>query len=195
MRKIIMLNRISIDGYFGSLNQESGGMDWFVPDPEVDIAVRTPVKGETNVPSDTLILGAKTFKMFESFWYPLLSDQNAPKELLQVSKELTRMNKMVFSTNLSHTDWENTEFHKDGLVRRIKELKKSQGGNILIFGSGSIVSQLAKEGLIDRYMFIVSPVIAGKGLSLFNEIPQIKLKLVEVQKFDSSNVLVQYDLE
>jgi len=51
MRKIVMLNRVSIDGFFASLNQETWGMDWFIWDPEVDKAVH---EGES---SDMLILG------------------------------------------------------------------------------------------------------------------------------------------
>ncbi|MEO7705490.1 MAG: hypothetical protein ABIV92_12720 [Thermoflexales bacterium] len=58
MRKIVVLNRVSIDGFFASLNQKSWGMDWFVQDPAVDKAAHALIAGDS--PPDTLILGGIT---------------------------------------------------------------------------------------------------------------------------------------
>ena len=74
------------------------------------------------------------------------------------------------------------------------KLKSEKGDGIVIFGSGTIVQQLANEGLIDDYLFIVTPVVAGNGKPLFKDVKQLGLKLLEAQGFASSNVLLRYEL-
>ena len=63
---------------------------------------------------------------------------------------------------------------------------------MLIMGSGSIVQQLTQERLIDDYIFIVTPVIAGTGKSMFKDVKQLGLKLLKTQSFQSGNVLLHY---
>lgn len=188
MRKVIVLNRISIDGFFASLNDMTFGMDWFVQDPEVDQAVH-----EGNY-SDTLLLGDITYKGFERSWVPMLNDPNTPPQMKAVAEELTKMTKVVFSTKLKQNDirWANTELRRGNLAEVVKELKSREGADILIMGSGTIVQQLTNEGLIDEYLFIVTPVIAGEGKSLFNDAKQTNLKLVEAKSFKSGNVVLHY---
>jgi len=183
-----MLNRISIDGYFASNNEMTGGMDWFVQDPKVDEAVHKRPGG-----SDTLILGENTFVMFKNSWMPMLKDQNAPATLKAVAQELTSMKKIVFSEKIKESDWENTEFHDDDLTSVVGKLKREEGTDILVMGSGTVVQQLANADLIDEYMFIVSPVIAGDGKVLFKDVKQQNLKLISAESFDSGNVVLHYE--
>ena len=42
-------------------------------------------------------------------------------------------------------------------------MKRQPGKDMIIFGSGSIVSQLTQHGLIDDYHFVVSPILLGSG--------------------------------
>jgi dihydrofolate reductase len=62
----------------------------------------------------------------------------------------------------------------------------------MIMGSGTIVQQLTDAGLIDEYVFIVSPVIAGKGKALFRDVEQRGLGLVSSRSFPTGNVVLQY---
>lgn len=192
MRKIIVLNRVSIDGYFASLNQKTWGMDWFVPDPEVDKAVHESSDG--NAP-DTLVLGGETYRGFERSWVPFLNNPDAPQEMKAVAQELTKMIKVVFSKTLKNSEitWDNTQLHNGNLIEVVKKLKNGKGGGILIMGSGTIIQQLANEGLIDEYIFIVTPVIAGEGKPLFKDVKQLKLNLLSTKSFDSSNVVLRYE--
>lgn len=192
MRKIVMLNRVSMDGFFASLNQKTWGMDWFVNDPEVDKAAHE--LGDSATPPDTLILGGITYRGFESSWVPRLKDPNAPKELKAVAEELTNMTKVVFSKTLKKDEitWEKTQLHAGNLIGVIKELKQGKGRDMMIMGSGTIVQQLANEGLIDEYVFIVTPVIAGEGKPLFKDVKQLGLKLLSTKSFKSGNVLFHY---
>jgi len=190
MRKIIMLNRISIDGFFATLNQKTWGMDWFIPDPAVDQAAHE-LGGESKTPL-LLLMGGITYKGFERSWVPHLKDPNAPRELKAVAEELTEMPKLVFSKTIKEVTWENTRLFKGDLVAEVKKLKQEKGADIMIMGSGTIVQQLSNEGLIDEYVFILSPVIAGKGKPLFKDVKQLGLKLISAKSFDSGNILLRY---
>jgi len=188
MRKVVMLNRISIDGFFASPNEMTGGMDWFVPDPEVDKAVH----GLGSAPADTLLLGARTYTMFQHSWVPMLKDPNTPSELKAVAQELTNMTKIVFSHTLTSSTWENTRFVDSDLPGTVRNLKRQKGSDIMIMGSGTIVQQLTDAGLIDEYVFVVSPVIAGKGKALFKDVEQRGISLLSSRSFASGNVVLQY---
>ncbi|HYH75766.1 MAG TPA: dihydrofolate reductase family protein [Candidatus Saccharimonadales bacterium] len=187
MRKVVMINRISIDGYFASNNQMTGGMDWFVQDPAVEAAVHKPVQ------SNTLVLGEVTFNLFEQSWVPMLQGPNTPAPLKAIAQELTDMRKIVFAKSRKESVWVNTEFFDGGLVDVVTDLKAQEGSDILILGSGTIVRQLATAGLVDEYLFIVSPVIAGEGKPLFKDVPLQNLKLVSTESFDSGNVVLHYE--
>lgn len=62
----------------------------------------------------------------------------------------------------------------------------------MIFGSGTIVQQLANAGLIDEYFFIVTPVVLGTGKPMFKDVKKNDLKLLETSDFTSGNVLLHY---
>jgi dihydrofolate reductase len=192
MRKIVMLNRVSMDGFFASLNEKTWGMDWFVQDPEVDKAAHELADSDT--PPDTLILGGITYQGFERSWVPQLKDPKAPKEMKAVAEELTKMTKVVFSKTLKKDGitWENTQLHAGNLIEVVKTLKHGKGAGIMIMGSGTIIQQLANEGLIDEFVFIVTPVVAGEGKPLFKDVKQFGLELLETKSFKSGNILLHY---
>ncbi|TJY43153.1 dihydrofolate reductase [Cohnella pontilimi] len=187
MNKIKMLNRISIDGYFASLNEASSGMDWFIHDPEVDKAAHA-IGGKMN----TLILGGTTYRLFERSWVPFLRNPDAPGHLKEIAEELTGMTKVVFSRTLKESEWENTRIYGERLIEVVRQLKQDSNSDILVMGSGSIVQQLAEERLIDEYIFIVSPVVAGNGKLLFEHVKPFDLKPVEAKTFESGNVIIHY---
>jgi len=191
MRKIIVFNRISIDGYFASLNQETWGMDWFIFDPEVDKAARE--LGDSKEPP-LLLMGGITYSGFERSWVPHLTDPNSPPAMRTVAEELTKMTKLVFSKSIKTSNWENTRLFTGDLTDEIRKIKQDKGADIMIMGSGSIIQQLAKVNLIDDYIFIVSPVIAGQGKTMFSNVPQIGLKLMSSQSFASGNLLLHYTI-
>jgi dihydrofolate reductase len=64
---------------------------------------------------------------------------------------------------------------------------------MIVFGSGSIVSQLAQHGLIDEYQLVVNPILLGAGRSLTAALAQIvRLRLVDARPFPSGNVVLRY---
>ena len=83
---------------------------------------------------------------------------------------------------------------KEDLVGEIKKLKSGTGADIVIFGSGSIVAQLAEAGLIDEYQIILDPVVLGKGRTMFDGLSEkLTLKLKSSRIFGNGNVLLGYE--
>ena len=88
--------------------------------------------------------------------------------------------------------WENTTLYHGNLIEEVQKLKQGNGAGIIIFGSGTLVAQLTDAGLIDEYLFTITPVILGKGKRLFQDVDKLGLKLLETRDFASGNVLLRY---
>jgi dihydrofolate reductase len=172
-RRIIMFNRVSADGYFAG---PDGNLDWVVQDDAVDKA------GAANIPdTDTILFGRKTYQMFESFWPNALKDADKsgarkPHATGQRSESMKDMavwineaTKLVFSQTLKQVTWKNARLIRAFDPHDIEAMKSQSGKDMIVFGSGSLVSQLTKHDLIDEYRFVISPTLLGGGRTLLNE--------------------------
>jgi dihydrofolate reductase len=186
MRKIVIFNRITLDGFFAGPN---GEIDWFIPDSAIDQAVHQRMR------PDTLLFGGTTYRMFVSFWPQVAVDPNAPQEAKTMANELNEMNKVVFSRTLDEVNWVNSRLVKGDLIEEVRRLKQGEGADITIFGSGTIVQQLANAGLIDEYLIALTPVVLGAGKPLFQGVKKMNLKLFESRDFPSGNVLLHYQMD
>lgn len=197
MRRIHMFNRVSADGYFAT---PSGGLDWAVPEPTMESQIGM---GLDQAGEGTMLFGRKTYDGFESFWPNAIKnaptapsphgEPRASEALYKMGVHIDRAKKIVFSRSRKQVTWHNSQLVTDFDPAMIRELKAGAGGDIMIFGSGSIVSLLAEHGLIDDYTFVVSPVILGAGKSIFTgaEI-QRKVELVDAKSFPQGNVVMRY---
>jgi dihydrofolate reductase len=78
-------------------------------------------------------------------------------------------------------------------VPTVQALKDEGGKDIIIFGSGSVVSQLSEYKLIDEYQFVVSPTLLGRGRSMVTGLTRnLALTLLEATAFPSGVVLLRY---
>src|SRR5437764_9022932 len=135
------------------------------------------------------VFGRVTYDMMASFW-PTPAAKSANPVFAEV---LNNSGKLVFSRTLKKADWQNTEVIGELTKDEILKLKQQPGKDMMIFGSGTIVTQLTKLGLIDEYQLMVNPVILGKGKPLFKDMQgRINLKLVNTKRFRSGIVLLQY---
>lgn len=101
--------------------------------------------------------------------------------------------KLVFSRTRKEVTWRNSRLLPELDPRGIEALKREPGGDIMVFGSGSIVSQLTRHGLIDEYRFVVGPVLLGGGRPLLAGVPEsLRLNLLEAREYPSGNVLLRY---
>jgi dihydrofolate reductase len=195
-RKIVMFNRVTADGYFAG---PDGNLQWVVPDEAIDNAGADAIPG-----FDTILFGRRTYEMFQGFWPRALDDSRTapdPHAAGRRSQAIRAMaiwindaTKVVFSRTLKDVTWKSSRLLHDFDPREIEALKRQPGKNMIIFGSGSIVSQLTEHGLIDEYQFIVSPILLGNGRTLLSGLSKsARLDLVETTKYKSGNVMLRYE--
>ena len=182
MRKIIVSNLISIDGYFEGLNQD---LTWFTVNEEFfDYA------GKLLREVDAIIYGRVTYEHMAAYW------PNAKDNDEGITERMNNLEKFVFTKTMDEATWNNTKIIKEDLGEEIKKLKQQPGKDMVIFGSGTIVSELTQLRLIDEYRLIVNPVILGNGNPLFKSINErVKLKLINTKTLASGVIILYYQPE
>lgn len=184
MRKIVVFNLISIDGYYAGAD---GNIDWHRVDDEFNkFAI------EQTREFGTIIFGRTTYELFESYWPNALKDPTTSNDDRKVAQIIEEAKKIVFSKTLKEVSWNNSKLFKDINVEKINEWKRRVGKPAVIFGSGTIVQQFTKLGLIDEYRILFNPVILGKGKSMFENIDQSNLELINTRVFKNGNILATY---
>ena len=87
----------------------------------------------------------------------------------------------------------NTIIISDDIEHRIKALKQQAGKEIIIFGSPRATHTLTQYGLVDEFWLFINPILVGKGMPMFKDVPEVtKLKLVQSKQFDCGVVCLQY---
>jgi dihydrofolate reductase len=186
MRKIVQFMHVSLDGFVGGPN---GEMDWITVDDEIfDFA------SDRTDHADTALYGRTTFDMMEGYW-PTAGDQpNASKHDLHHSKWYIQVEKVVLSKTLKGKTFKNTRIISDNAEAEIQKLKQASGKEIIIFGSPGASHFLMNKGLIDELWIFVSPILVGKGIPLFKDIPnQVKLSLIKSHPFNCGVVCLHYE--
>jgi dihydrofolate reductase len=103
--------------------------------------------------------------------------------------------KVVFSKTRDQVTWRNSRLLRELDPHQIEAMKSEPGKDMLVFGSGSVVSQLTEHGLVDEYRFVVSPVLIGRGKSLLDNLAKsVRLNLVEAKTYPTGNVMLRYEL-
>jgi dihydrofolate reductase len=132
--------------------------------------------------------------MFASTWPQKAVDPKADDREKSLARILTEADKIVVSRTIQSSDltWKNSRLLSDELIAGAANLKRSNGGDIGIFGSGQVVRQLVQRGLMDEFILCVSPIALGGGMSLFGGGKRVELILLETRKFDSGNLILRY---
>jgi dihydrofolate reductase len=182
MRKLIVFNMVSLDGFFVD---GQGDMSWAHKN---DAEWNTFVGGNASG-SSVLVFGRITYQLMASYWPTPMALQNSPI----VAKGMNEMPKIVFSRTLDNASWSNTKLIKGDLAAEVRKLKQESGPDMVILGSGTIVSQLAQQSLIDEYQLAVSPIVLGKGRTLFEGVKgKMNLKLASSRTFGNGTVFACY---
>jgi len=185
VRKLIVFNHVSLDGYFVDQN---GDMSWAKADhqdAEWDAFVTENASG-----GGTLVFGRITYEMMAGFWPTPFAIEKMPI----VAEGMNSMPKVVFSRTLDQASWNNTKLVKGDLAAEVRKMKQEPGEGMAILGSGSIVSQLAREGLIDEYHVVVNPIVLGQGRTMFDGVKEkLNLKLTKTRAFGNGNVFLCYE--
>lgn len=179
-----MFNMLSIDGFFEGPNHN---IDWHTVDDEFNAMAK-----QQQQEFDTLLFGNTTYTLFEEYWPKELVAPETSDDDRVIAKQIDDKKKYVVSKTRKEVNWNNAEILSGDVVEEVKKLKESEGGTIMIYGSGMLVRALTDAGLIDEYRIIISPVILGKGTNLFEGTQMKKLKLIKSQSFGNGNVYNWY---
>lgn len=143
--------------------------------------------------ADTILFGRVTYMAMARYWPSKAMDLSCPREDLAFVEMMNRYTKIVFSKTLEKAEWNNSRLVKENIADEIVKLKKQTGKDIIIYGSGKIVSTLIQLGLVDEYQIWVHPVLLGKGKPLFKSLQhRLRLELFNIKTFCSGVVLLLY---
>jgi len=184
MRKLSVFENVTLDGCFSGVG---GDLSWAHTndgDPEWNAFVSENASG-----GGVLLLGRITYDMMVSWW----PTPQAMETMPVVAERMNNLPKVVFSRTMERATWNNTRLVTDDIAAAVRSMKKESGPDMVILGSGSIVSQLAQEGLIDAYQIVVNPIVLGRGRTMFEGIRDaLKLKLTATRSFGNGNVVLDY---
>ncbi len=183
MRKLIVFNNVTLDGYFVG---KDGDISWFKGkmDPEFTAFVL-----ENAIAGGVLVFGRVTYELMASYW----QTADAIKQDPLVAERMNNLPKVVFSRTLDSAPWNNTTLVKRDLAAEVRKLRNQVGMDMVILGSGQIVAQLAQAGLIDEYQIVLNPVVLGQGRTMFDGIAEtLALKLAKTRTFGNGNILLWY---
>ena len=183
MRRLTVFNNVSLDGYF---TDAKGDMSWaHNNDPEWNAFAAENASG-----GGALLLGRITYELMASYWPTAQAMASMPA----VAKGMNSMPKFVASRTLREPAWSNTTVLTGDLGAAVRTLKQEPGPDIAILGSGSIVSRLAQEGLIDEFQLVLHPIAIGKGRTLFEGVTEkLTLTRTKSRTFGNGSVFVCYE--
>ncbi|MEP7257987.1 MAG: dihydrofolate reductase family protein [Flavitalea sp.] len=189
MRKLIVSMNVTLNGFMAGPNSE---LDWHFKswDEEMAHAITLQLSA-----ADTILLGRITYSIMARYWPSIASAQFTCRHDLDFADMMNRYDKVIFSTTLSSVDeWRNARLAKKNIEEEIAELKQSRGKEMIIYGSGQMVSSLITMNLIDEYRIWIHPVIINQGRPFFPFLSgSINLKLRHSTAFGSGVVLLCYE--
>ena len=179
MRKVIVWNMVTLDGFFEGAKPWE--IDWheYGWGPELE---RFSIDQGKEV--GTLLFGRKTYEGMASYW---------PSAKGETADFMNSVPKVVFSNTLGTASWNNTRIAKGGAEEEVARLKQEPGKDLFIFGSAALTDSLTKQSLVDEYRIGLNPLLLGGGTPMFkpsNE--RIRLTLLEARPMQSGVVLLRY---
>jgi len=183
MRTLIVTEFVSLDGVMEAPGGEPGYPHAGWVGPLFSDALGA-YKGEEQLAADVLLLGRKTYDSFYGAW---------PHRDGAMADKINTMRKVVASTTLGSSEWENTTVIESDLEAAVRALKEEDGSPILVAGSRSVVHGLLAAGLVDEVHLQVFPLVLGSGIRVFPETPEpIRLEHAASRPIDNGVVLQTY---
>lgn len=180
MRRLIMWNLVSLDGYFEGETNWDLSFHELVWGKELEDFSLTQLKS-----ADMLVFGKTTYKGMADYW-------TKAEEEIEIAKFMNEIQKVVCSTTLKAAEWNNTLIVNDA-VAELPKLKQQGNGDMYVFGSAKLSESLMKAGLFDEFRVCIAPVFLGKGRYLFNRgLPYKQLKLLETRPLSTGGIIIRY---
>jgi len=192
MRKLIVCNIISLDGFYSG----PGGDVMVMPFD----AGFSDYNAERLRAADTLLLGRTSYEGFRSYWPTVVDDMTQPVVEREISRLNAAIEKVVVSNSLKPDEvegWGPTRVvQRADANAEVATLKRGPGRDILIFGSHLLWNDLLTAGLVDELHLMIGAGVVGEGVRAFETRPPGSLRLLDTRTFDGSSLLLaRYAIE
>jgi dihydrofolate reductase len=190
-RRVVGNISLSLDGRVHGRGGEFD-MGWIAPhavgDAPRDFMVR--MAGSAN----TVLLGRKNYEGFGGFWPAVAKDENADPRDRETSRWLDAVEKVVFTTTLTETPWQNSRIAEGSPAAEVARLRARPGGDIVVLNSVSVINALLEAGELDRLTITLCPELVGGGARLFEDgLPVSSWTLTDLSTSDTGALCLTYD--
>jgi dihydrofolate reductase len=178
MRKLIMWNLVTLDGFFeGPRSWDIDFHNYAWGDELEQYAI-----GQSRS-TDVVVFGRVTYEGMAAYW---------PSQSGAIADFMNDVPKIVASRTLDKPEWNNARVVKDA-VAEIAKLKEQPGGNLFVFGSARLSASLTEHGLFDEYHLCLVPILLGTGNPLFkNGRERQPMQLLEARPLQTGAVILHY---
>jgi dihydrofolate reductase len=114
MRKVILSNAVTLDGFFAGPN---GELDWHIVDEELH---QYAIDLLSNV--DALLFGRVTYQLMADYWPAAATNPSTSKSDLKIADKMNNLPKIVFSKTLQQVEWNNSRLVKDNIAEEISKM-------------------------------------------------------------------------
>jgi dihydrofolate reductase len=188
MRKVIVLEHISIDGVIqapGGPDEDTSGEfthgGWI--SPFSDETLGTALRRQMNMPFD-LLLGRKTFDIWAPYW-PQHAD---------AWPRANTATKYIASNTMTSGEWQPSVFLNGDIAKKVANIKQQSGPDLHVWGSGNLLQTLIQHDLVDTFWLMIYPITLGAGKRLFagGTLPAA-FKVTESMVTPSGVIVINYD--
>ena len=184
MSKLIYSAITSLDGFVAD---ERGNFDWAAPDEEVHRFVN-----ELERPVGTYLLGRRMYEVMR-FWDTPAATTDQPAVMTDYAELWRAADKIVFSKTLGDVTAARTRLEREfdaGVVGRMK----SEARRDLSVGGPHLAARAIRSGLVDELQVFLTPVVVGRGNHWLPDDLNIRLDLLDEQRFRGGVVYLRYRL-
>lgn len=182
MGKLIYAANISLDGF---LEDETGSLDWSVPDEEVHAFWN---EHERHI--GTSLYGRRMYETM-SVWESddwLTDEPTVVREFAEVWRDAA---KVVYSTSLAEVSTARTRIERRFEPEAVRWFKETSGSDLSI-GGAEIAAEAFRHGLVDECVLMLCPVLLGGGKPALPGGVRLDLELLDHRRFDSGVVCLRY---